>query len=118
MNQRAVLIFCLILLTLSETQGIPLNRTTRCSCIKISNQPVNPRSLEKLEMIPASPSCPRVEIIATMKRNGEKICLNPESKIIKNILKAINKKSASHLVAERDVNHRIPDKLKLASEVG
>lgn len=29
---------------------------------------------------------------ATMKKNGEKICLNPESKIIKNILKAINKK--------------------------
>ncbi|XP_006754616.1 PREDICTED: C-X-C motif chemokine 10 [Myotis davidii] len=102
MNQRAVLIFCLILLTLSETQGIPLNRTTRCSCIKISNQPVNPRSLEKLEMIPASPSCPRVEIIATMKKNGEKICLNPESKIIKNILKAINKKRSKRSQTQRE----------------
>ncbi|NP_001008691.1 C-X-C motif chemokine 10 precursor [Sus scrofa] len=91
MNQSAVLIFCLILLTLSGTQGIPLSRTVRCTCIKISDRPVNPRSLEKLEMIPASQSCPHVEIIATMKKNGEKRCLNPESKTIKNLLKAISK---------------------------
>ncbi|TEA09905.1 hypothetical protein DBR06_SOUSAS12110016 [Sousa chinensis] len=67
------------------------SRTTRCTCIKISDRPVNPRSLEKLEVIPASQSCPRVEIIATMKKNGEKRCLNPESKTIKNLLKAISK---------------------------
>ncbi|XP_006079228.1 C-X-C motif chemokine 10 isoform X2 [Bubalus kerabau] len=89
MNKSGFLIFCLILLTLS--QGIPLSRNTRCSCIEISNGSVNPRSLEKLEVIPASQSCPRVEIIATMKKNGEKRCLNPESKTIKNLLKAINK---------------------------
>lgn len=29
---------------------------------------------------------------ATMKKNGEKICLSPESKMIKNILKAIKKR--------------------------
>ncbi|XP_037685940.1 C-X-C motif chemokine 10 [Choloepus didactylus] len=91
MDQSAVLIFCLVFLTLSGTQGIPLTRTTRCTCIKINDQPVNPRFLEKIEMIPASLSCPRVEIIATMKKNGEKRCLNPESKIIKKILKAISK---------------------------
>ncbi|XP_007947221.1 C-X-C motif chemokine 10 [Orycteropus afer afer] len=91
MDQHAILIFCLVFLTLSGTQGIPLSRTPRCSCIKINDRPVNARSLEKLEMIPASLSCPRVEIIATMKKNGEKRCLNPESKNVKNILKAIRK---------------------------
>uniref|UniRef100_A0A8C3X4J6 C-X-C motif chemokine n=1 Tax=Catagonus wagneri TaxID=51154 RepID=A0A8C3X4J6_9CETA len=91
MNQSAVLIFCLILLTLSGTQGIPLSRTVRCTCIKISDRPVNPKFLEKLEMIPESQSCPRVEIIATMKKNGEKRCLNPETKAIKNLLNAISK---------------------------
>ncbi|XP_040093035.1 C-X-C motif chemokine 10 [Oryx dammah] len=89
MNKSGFLIFCLILLTLSR--GIPLSRNIRCTCIEISNGSVNPRSLEKLELIPASQSCPRVEIIATMKRNGEKRCLNPQSKTIKNLLKAINK---------------------------
>ncbi|CAK7316888.1 C-X-C motif chemokine 10 [Vulpes vulpes] len=92
MNQSAVLIFCLIFLTLNGTQGILLSRTIRCTCIKISDQPVNLRSLEKIEMIPASPSCPRVEIIATMKKSGEKRCLNPESKTIKSLVKAISKK--------------------------
>ncbi|XP_046947396.1 C-X-C motif chemokine 10 [Lynx rufus] len=91
MNQRAVLIFCLIFLTLSGIQGIPLSRTPRCTCIKISELSVNLRSLEKLEVIPASHFCPRVEIIATMKKNGEKTCLNPESKTIKNLVKAISK---------------------------
>ncbi|XP_076999233.1 C-X-C motif chemokine 10 [Tamandua tetradactyla] len=91
MDQSAVLLSCLVFLTLRGTQGIPLSRTTRCTCIKINDRPVNPRFLEKLEMIPASLSCPRVEIIATMKKNGEKKCLNPQSKMIKNILKAISK---------------------------
>ncbi|KAF7485614.1 C-X-C motif chemokine 10 [Marmota monax] len=89
MNQSAVFIFCLIFLTLSGTQGMPLSRTTRCNCIQISNRSVNPKSLEKLELIPASESCPCVEIIATMKKSGEKRCLNPESKAIKNLLKAL-----------------------------
>uniref|UniRef100_A0A673VGL9 C-X-C motif chemokine n=1 Tax=Suricata suricatta TaxID=37032 RepID=A0A673VGL9_SURSU len=71
--------------------GIPLSRTPRCTCIKISDRSINPRSLEKLEVIPASQSCPRVEIIATMKKNGEKRCLNPDSKTIKNLVKAISK---------------------------
>ncbi|XP_024432999.1 C-X-C motif chemokine 10 [Desmodus rotundus] len=91
MNQSALLIFCLILLTLSGAQGIPLSRTIRCTCISMSDKSVNPSSLEKLEMIPASQSCPRIEIIATMKKNGEKRCLNPESKIVKNILKALSR---------------------------
>ncbi|XP_036899209.1 C-X-C motif chemokine 10-like [Sturnira hondurensis] len=92
MNQSALLIFCLILSTLSEVQGIPLSRTTRHTCISISAKPVNPNSLEKLEMTSVSQSCPHVEIIAKMKKNQEKRCLNPESKIIKSVLKALSKK--------------------------
>ncbi|XP_008565516.1 PREDICTED: C-X-C motif chemokine 10 [Galeopterus variegatus] len=95
MNQSPVLIFCIILLTLNGTKGVPLSRTIRCTCINIINQPVNLRSLEKLEIISASQSCPRVEIIATMKKNGEKRCLNPESKAIKNLLKAVSKQRSN-----------------------
>ncbi|XP_003477697.2 C-X-C motif chemokine 10 [Cavia porcellus] len=91
MNHNTILIFCLIFLTLSGTQGIPHSRTIRCTCIETSTQPVNPKSFKKLEIIPASQSCPRVEIIATMKMNGEKRCLDPESKVIKNLLKAVRK---------------------------
>ncbi|XP_006871666.1 PREDICTED: c-X-C motif chemokine 10 [Chrysochloris asiatica] len=89
---RASLIFCLIFLTLYGTQGVILSKITRCSCIDVYNQPVNPRSLEKLEMIPAGFACPNVEIIATMKKTKEKRCLNPESENVKKILEAISKK--------------------------
>ncbi|KAI4572284.1 hypothetical protein MJT46_005352 [Ovis ammon polii x Ovis aries] len=91
MRVKGMAIVLAVILCAAIVQGIPLSRNTRCTCIEISNGSVNPRSLEKLELIPASQSCPRVEIIATMKRNGEKRCLNPESKTIKNLLKAINK---------------------------
>ncbi|XP_003732528.1 C-X-C motif chemokine 10 [Callithrix jacchus] len=90
MNQTAILIFCLICLTISGTQGLPHSRTVRCNCISISKH-VNPRFIETLEIIPASQSCSRVEIIATMKNNGEKRCLNLESKAIKNLLTAVSK---------------------------
>ncbi|XP_028644991.1 C-X-C motif chemokine 10 [Grammomys surdaster] len=92
MNPRAAVIFCLILLSLSGTQGIPLSRTVRCTCISIDDRPVKPRALGKLEIIPASLSCPQIEIIATMKKSDEKRCLNPESEAIKNLLKAVSQK--------------------------
>lgn len=92
MNPSAAVIFCLILLGLSGTQGIPLARTVRCNCIHIDDGPVRMRAIGKLEIIPASLSCPRVEIIATMKKNDEQRCLNPESKTIKNLMKAFSQK--------------------------
>ncbi|XP_008841718.1 C-X-C motif chemokine 10 [Nannospalax galili] len=92
MKQSTVLIFCLILLTLSGTQGVPLSRAVRCICIEISSRPFNPKALEKLEIIRPSQSCPRVEIIAQMKKSKEKRCLNPESETIKKLLKAVSKK--------------------------
>ncbi|XP_069869155.1 C-X-C motif chemokine 10 [Dipodomys merriami] len=90
MYRTGILLCCLIILTLNGIQGIPLSRTIRCSCIKISSRPVSPKSLDKLEIIPKSKSCEQVEVIATMK-NGEKRCLNPESKAIKKLLKNVTK---------------------------
>ncbi|GAB1289854.1 C-X-C motif chemokine 10 [Apodemus speciosus] len=92
MNPSAAIIFCLMLLSLGGTQGIPLARTVRCTCITIDDRPLKPRALGKLEIIPASLSCPHVEIIATMKKSDEKRCLNPESEAIKNLLKAVSQK--------------------------
>uniref|UniRef100_A0A2K6LP98 Chemokine interleukin-8-like domain-containing protein n=1 Tax=Rhinopithecus bieti TaxID=61621 RepID=A0A2K6LP98_RHIBE len=83
MNQTTILICCLVFLTLSGIQGIPLSRTVRCTCISISNQPV----FRKLEIIPPSQFCPH----CYNEKKGEKRCLNPESKAIKNLLKAVSK---------------------------
>ncbi|XP_032772436.1 C-X-C motif chemokine 10 [Rattus rattus] len=92
MNPSAAVLLCLVLLSLSGTQGIPLARTVRCTCIDFHEQPLRPRAIGKLEIIPASLSCPHVEIIATMKKNNEKRCLNPESEAIKSLLKAVSQR--------------------------
>ncbi|XP_040822742.1 C-X-C motif chemokine 10 [Ochotona curzoniae] len=101
MSQRAILTFCLILLAVSWTNGMPLSRTVRCTCIKIHNKSVNPRLLEKLEIIPANQFCP-LEIIATMKKSGERRCLNPELKAIKNLLKTVRKERSKRSQTPRE----------------
>ncbi|XP_012579594.1 PREDICTED: C-X-C motif chemokine 10 [Condylura cristata] len=94
MSPRALLTLCLIFLTLNGTQGIPLLRISRCSCVATIDRLVNPRLIEKLEMIPPSPSCSRAEIIVTVKKTGEKRCLNPDSKVVRNFLKTITMKKS------------------------
>lgn len=79
-------------MTLNGNKGIILSKTQRCTCIKMSNQTINPKLLEKIEVIPQSQFCPQVEIIVTMKKTGEKTCLDPKSKNLNNLLKALSKK--------------------------
>uniref|UniRef100_A0A8C1DGH3 Chemokine (C-X-C motif) ligand 8b, duplicate 3 n=1 Tax=Cyprinus carpio carpio TaxID=630221 RepID=A0A8C1DGH3_CYPCA len=48
----------------------------RCQCVKTySGKPINPKLIQKVQMISAGPQCRNVEIIATLK-NGL-TCLNP-----------------------------------------
>ncbi|XP_003772923.2 C-X-C motif chemokine 10 [Sarcophilus harrisii] len=101
MNQNAALcitlLFCWLLLIPPTTQGSPLSRNIRCRCIKSHGVVPNVKSLQKLEVIPASSSCPHIEIIATMKRTQEQRCLNPDSKKINDLIKLINKKRSKEV---------------------
>nr|XP_020844111.1 C-X-C motif chemokine 10 [Phascolarctos cinereus] len=96
MNQRATLctalLLCWLFIILPRVQGSPLKRNIRCRCIKSHDVIPNVKSLQKLEVIPESSSCPHTEIIATVKRTQEQRCLNPNSKQIQDLLKLINKK--------------------------
>ncbi|XP_074130020.1 C-X-C motif chemokine 10-like [Sminthopsis crassicaudata] len=96
MNQNATLcttlLFCWLLLIPPTIQGSPLSTIIHCRCIKSQGAIPNVKSLQKLEVIPASSSCPHTEIIATLKRTQEQRCLNPNSKQIKDLIKLINKK--------------------------
>ncbi|XP_068948083.1 C-X-C motif chemokine 10-like [Petaurus breviceps papuanus] len=95
MNQSATLrtaLLCGLLIILPRAQGSPLSRNIRCRCIEYHDVIPNVKSLQKLEIIPESSSCPHMEIIATMKRTREQRCLNPNSKKIQDLLQLINKK--------------------------
>ncbi|XP_070265819.1 C-X-C motif chemokine 6 [Myotis yumanensis] len=56
----------------------------RCVCLNPTHR-IRPQMIRHLEMVPAGPGCPNVEIIATMKK-GNKVCLDPEAHVVKKII--------------------------------
>ncbi|XP_028362006.1 C-X-C motif chemokine 6 [Phyllostomus discolor] len=62
-------------------------RELRCQCLSITPT-VHPKMISNLEVIPAGPQCPNVELIATLK-NGKEVCLDPEAPLVKKIIQKI-----------------------------
>ncbi|XP_014402090.1 PREDICTED: C-X-C motif chemokine 6 [Myotis brandtii] len=59
----------------------------RCVCLTPTHR-IRPQMIRHLEMVPAGPGCPNVEIIATMKK-GNKVCLDPEAHVVKKIIQKL-----------------------------
>ncbi|GAA6214686.1 interleukin-8-like [Lates japonicus] len=77
----------LVLLTVPEAisvgdQGVIL----RCRCIIKERKPIG-RHIEMVEVIPASSHCVDIEIIATLKKDGQQICLDPDAPWVKKVLR-------------------------------
>ncbi|XP_040093034.1 C-X-C motif chemokine 9 isoform X2 [Oryx dammah] len=70
----------------SKSCGIPAIRNGRCSCINTSQGMIHPKSIKDLKQFAPSPSCEKIEIIATMK-NGAQACLNPDLPEVKELIK-------------------------------
>ncbi|XP_040183563.1 C-X-C motif chemokine 10-like [Rana temporaria] len=80
------------LLILQCVQGMsPLGRR-RCHCIGRLSNSVDVKQIRKFEVFPESSRCEKIEVVAKM-RNGEEKCLNPNSKLVKMILKRSGKAS-------------------------
>ncbi|XP_016353761.1 interleukin-8-like isoform X2 [Sinocyclocheilus anshuiensis] len=76
-----VFLTCMTLLFTTEAR-----LQLRCPCIKMySGKPINPKLIQKVQMIPAGAQCKNVVIIATLK-NGQ-MCLNPKDEWVKKIIK-------------------------------
>ncbi|XP_004681504.1 PREDICTED: platelet basic protein-like [Condylura cristata] len=65
----------------------------RCMCMKTISS-IHPNNIQRLEVIKAGPHCAKVEVLATMK-NGNKICLDPESPRMKKIVQKFLKSDGS-----------------------
>ncbi|XP_021019614.1 C-X-C motif chemokine 5 [Mus caroli] len=59
----------------------------RCVCLTVTPR-INPKLIANLEVIPAGPQCPTVEVIAKLK-NQKEVCLDPEAPVIKKIIQKI-----------------------------
>ncbi|XP_019818477.1 C-X-C motif chemokine 15-like isoform X2 [Bos indicus] len=60
----------------------------RCQCIQTQSDFISPKFIAKVQIIPEGAHCNRKEIIVTLK-DGQLICLDPESEWVMNIIKKI-----------------------------
>uniref|UniRef100_A0A3P9NWP9 Chemokine interleukin-8-like domain-containing protein n=1 Tax=Poecilia reticulata TaxID=8081 RepID=A0A3P9NWP9_POERE len=58
----------------------------RCRCITKERKPIG-RHILVLEVHPASSHCAEVQIIATLKKDKRKVCLDPEAPWVIRVLK-------------------------------
>uniref|UniRef100_A0A671RIM8 C-X-C motif chemokine 10-like n=2 Tax=Sinocyclocheilus anshuiensis TaxID=1608454 RepID=A0A671RIM8_9TELE len=84
MKTTAVFVFLSCLLA-TEVQGQKFSKG-RCFCADKGVNVVLLKNIEKVEIIPPSPSCGKQEIIVNLK-STERKCLNPESKFTQNLIK-------------------------------
>ncbi|KAL2091982.1 hypothetical protein ACEWY4_011780 [Coilia grayii] len=91
--KSAALIVLLAVLLFGDVTGQGGSRG-RCRCQDEGADFIPPKRIERLEVIPSSSSCDKVEIIVTLKNGNGQKCLNPESTFAKNyIQRAIKKRS-------------------------
>ncbi|XP_041822789.1 interleukin-8-like isoform X2 [Chelmon rostratus] len=84
----SVITIVALLVFLTIPEGISLGDqgiTLRCQCITTEKRPIG-RYIGRVEVNPASSHCNNIEIIATLKRDGQKICLDPNARWVKKVL--------------------------------
>ncbi|XP_044047612.1 platelet basic protein-like [Siniperca chuatsi] len=77
-----------LLVFLSIHEGISLGDRgviLRCQCITKEQRPIG-RYIGQVEVNHASSHCNEIEIIASLKKNGEKVCLDPNAPWVKKVL--------------------------------
>ncbi|XP_069778992.1 interleukin-8-like [Narcine bancroftii] len=84
---RAASVTVLILLCVVAAQGIPIPGTRgRCQCIRISADPIHPRNIQSLKFTPKGPHCEKAEIIVTLKRQRNRVCVDPDAKWVEALI--------------------------------
>ncbi|XP_063050611.1 C-X-C motif chemokine 11-1-like [Engraulis encrasicolus] len=89
--KSAVLLALLAVLLFGLVKGQRISR--RCRCQGPLRNAVRPNRIQKVEAIPASPSCPNLEIIVKLE-DGSKACLNPQSNFTKRYMESLLKAQA------------------------
>nr|ADK35757.1 interleukin-8 [Oplegnathus fasciatus]AHC69385.1 interleukin-8 [Oplegnathus fasciatus] len=92
MSSKVIVISVVVLLAfLAISEGMSLRSLgmeMHCRCIQTESKPIG-RHIGKVELIPANSHCEETEIIATLKKTGQEVCLDPEAPWVKKVIKAI-----------------------------
>ncbi|XP_028988280.1 C-X-C motif chemokine 2 [Betta splendens] len=88
MSSRVIIIAVAVLLaSLATNEGMSLGVELHCRCIKTESRRI--RFIEKVELIPPNPHCDKLEVIATLRKSGRQVCLDPEALWVKEIIDKI-----------------------------
>uniref|UniRef100_A0A5F8HEY2 C-X-C motif chemokine ligand 11 n=2 Tax=Monodelphis domestica TaxID=13616 RepID=A0A5F8HEY2_MONDO len=87
MNLKVLAILLAVLLYPSSVHGFSMFRGGWCLCRSSTVNSVYIANIKKVSIFFPSGSCNKIEIIITLKEGMGQICLNPESKQAKLILK-------------------------------
>ncbi|KAM3864855.1 interleukin-8 [Diretmus argenteus] len=91
MSSRFTVCLVVLLAFLAITEGMSvrsLGVELHCRCINTESRPIG-RHIEKVELIPANSHCEETEIIATLKKTGQEVCLDPEAPWVKRVIEKI-----------------------------
>uniref|UniRef100_A0A8C5BQA9 Chemokine interleukin-8-like domain-containing protein n=1 Tax=Gadus morhua TaxID=8049 RepID=A0A8C5BQA9_GADMO len=70
-----------------------LGMELRCRCIQTESRRIG-RHIEKVEIIPANSHCEESEIIATLKKTGQVVCLDAEAPWVKKVIERMMSRQA------------------------
>ncbi|XP_061687014.1 interleukin-8 [Syngnathoides biaculeatus] len=92
MMSKAILGALVVLLAsaaVSEAMALrSLGVELHCRCIQTESRPIIRHRIERLELILPNSHCEDTEIIATLKKSGHQVCLDPKADWVE---RAINK---------------------------
>ncbi|XP_007229345.3 interleukin-8 [Astyanax mexicanus] len=93
------IVVCVSLLTVFFTlaEGMSLHGLgvePRCRCSGTESRRIG-KLIESIELFPPNPHCKDTEIIATLKSNGQEICLDPKAPWVTKVIEKILAKRSS-----------------------
>ncbi|XP_038157592.1 interleukin-8-like [Cyprinodon tularosa] len=99
-SSSVIALFVMMFLTsLTITRAMSLRSLgveLHCRCIQTESRPIG-RHIKSVELIPANSHCQDTEIIATLKKDDVKVCLDPKAPWVKKVIQKIisNKEKAT-----------------------
>ncbi|XP_036269848.1 growth-regulated protein homolog isoform X2 [Pipistrellus kuhlii] len=98
---RAALLLLLLVAACRQTAAAPVDPAAapvaselRCLCLENLDR-IHPKYIQSVKVTSPGPYCDKTEVIASLK-NGQEVCLNPATPLVKMILKTLLNKASTN----------------------
>ncbi|XP_036269838.1 growth-regulated protein homolog isoform X1 [Pipistrellus kuhlii] len=77
-----------------DPAAAPVASELRCLCLENLDR-IHPKYIQSVKVTSPGPYCDKTEVIASLK-NGQEVCLNPATPLVKMILKTLLNKASTN----------------------